>query len=148
MILEIDDKIILEKSQENALLVYDASKKSFCLKTYETINYETSNRIKKLENSVLDLSFKMNRLIKEERVIEKLNDLINKFNNDDVKKYLINNVALFLLFLDLQINNVNENVDLEAIINWCKNPNNDTPNDLKSYINLIDKKNEVINNDK
>ena len=132
MIIELDDKIFLNKVKENALIYYDAKKKNFCFKTIEEINSELIQSVKNLNKKVETLECFNKKLIKEDILTK-----IDKLENDISKEHLINNVALFLLFIDLQINNLNEDVNLESLIDWCKSPTNEVPEVLEKYIEIV-----------
>lgn len=132
MIIELDDKIFLNKVKENALIYYDAKKKNFCFKTIEEINSELIQSVKNLNKKVETLECFNKKLIKEDILTK-----IDKLENDISKEHLINNVALFLFFIDLQINNLNEDVNLESLIDWCKSPTNEVPEVLEKYIEIV-----------
>jgi hypothetical protein len=136
MILEIDDKKFIKDTNGDALVFFNAKTKSFCFKTFEELNCETSKELKRLNENIekLEQSFE---LFKTDS-INQINNLMGLFTNDEVKKSLLYNMAVILLFLDLQVNDINQEVDLVSIIDWSKKlDESNIPEALKTYIERL-----------
>lgn len=136
MILEIDDTKIIKDRNVDSILFYNAKTKSFSFKTFEELNCETSKELKRLNNKIVKLenAFYSFKLISSNNI----SNIIKAFNNDEVKKSLLYNMAVILLFLDLQVNDINQDVDLSSIIDWSKNPDeSNIPDTLKPYIERL-----------
>lgn len=136
MFLEIDDKKFIKDTNKDALIFYNIKTKSFSFKTFEELNCKTSEELKRLNENIekLERSF---QLFKTDSM-NQINNLISLFNNDEVKKSLLYNMAVLLLFLDLQVNDINQDVDLSSIIDWSKNPDVDNiPSALSSYLDRL-----------
>lgn len=134
MIIEIPNDIL--KIKDKSIIIFDETTHSFKTITIDDVLSDLRHEIEVHKKEFEVLQTQLTTLQKAD-LIENFKQLKEAFDTDELKKRLVNYMSLQLLINDINDGEIEEPENLEYIKNWVKQPDDETPDGFKKYIDLI-----------
>lgn len=134
MIIEIPNDIL--KIKDKSIIIFDEATHSFKTIIIDDVLIDLKHEIEVYKKEFEVLQTQLTTLQKAD-LIENFKQLKEAFDTDELKKRLVNYMSLQLLINDINDGEIEEPENLEYIKNWVKQPDDETPDGFKKYIDLI-----------